>query len=105
MSIPSQQPLSASAKLSVLDLLERDGYAVVPRIIPVADCDAFVEAALSWLEAFPNGFKRGDKSTWTAECLPHSIKCVTYLARLTGRGGMYGKYGVSHEDFVWKIRS
>jgi hypothetical protein len=50
--------------------LERDGYVVVPGVIPQSACDGFQEAALSWLEAFPYGFKRDDKSTWTAQNLP-----------------------------------
>lgn len=50
--------------------LERDGYVVVPGVIPQSACDGFQEAALSWLEAFRYGFKRDDKSTWTAQNLP-----------------------------------
>ncbi|KUI66788.1 hypothetical protein VM1G_02266 [Cytospora mali] len=74
--------------------LERDGFAVIPNRIPLEDCAEFREEALSWLEKFPHGFKRDDRSTWTSEHLPWSIK-----------GGLYARYAIGHEAFVWKIRS
>jgi hypothetical protein len=54
--------------------LEKDGFVVVPKRISPEDCVEFREKALSWLERFPYGFKRDDRSTWTADHLPH---CVT----------------------------
>lgn len=54
--------------------LERDGFVVVPGVVPADDCADFREEALRWLEKFPHGFKRDDKSTWTSEHLPYSIK-------------------------------
>ncbi|WVQ82428.1 hypothetical protein IAT38_004556 [Cryptococcus sp. DSM 104549] len=74
--------------------LERDGYAVVPGVIPEASCDDFVSEAWEWLESFPYGFKRDDRSTWTSEHLPYSTT-----------GGLYNRYSVNHEAFVWKIRT
>lgn len=53
--------------------LERDGVVVLPNIIPKADCEEFCEEAIKWLEKFPHGFKRDDRSTWTAEHLPYSV--------------------------------
>ncbi len=50
--------------------LERDGYVVVPNVIPKEECAAFREAALGWLEGFPYGFKRDDRSTWDEAHLP-----------------------------------
>ncbi|WOO78371.1 uncharacterized protein LOC62_02G001919 [Vanrija pseudolonga] len=82
------------AKPDFLATLERDGFVVVPGVIPAAACEQFQESALSWLEGFPFGFKRDDRSTWTAEHLPYSTT-----------GGLYNRYAVGHEDFVWKIRS
>lgn len=74
--------------------LERDGYAVVPGVIPKESCEAFVQAGWNWLESFPHGFKRDDRSTWTAEHLPSGHQ-----------KGLYNRYAVNHEAFVWKIRT
>lgn len=54
--------------------LEEDGYVVVPGLVSAEDCAEFREEALRWLEKFPHGFKRDDRSTWTAENLPYSVK-------------------------------
>lgn len=56
-----------------LTALERDGYVVVPNVVPPEACAEFREAALAWLERFPYGFKRGDRSTWTDAHLPHGM--------------------------------
>lgn len=64
------------AKPDFLATLERDGFVVVPGVIPAAACEEFQESALSWLEGFPFGFKRDDRSTWTAEHLPYSTTWV-----------------------------
>lgn len=53
--------------------LERDGFAVVPNRVSPEDCADFREQALSWLEGFPYGFRRDDRSTWTSEHLPYSV--------------------------------
>jgi hypothetical protein len=82
-----------TAKPSWLDDLETKGYAVVPGVIPQEACDEFVKEAWDWLESFPYGFKRDDRSTWTSEHLPHGPT-----------GGLYNRYSVNHEAFVWKIR-
>ncbi|KAK1070466.1 hypothetical protein LTR12_008729 [Friedmanniomyces endolithicus] len=74
--------------------LEENGYVVVPNVIPQASCDQFVESSLHWLESFPHGFKRDDRSTWDEEHLPSGHK-----------GGLYNRYSVNHEAFVWKIRT
>lgn len=57
-----------------LTSLERDGFVVVPGVVSTNDCAEFREEALRWLEKFPHGFKRNDKSTWTSEHLPYSVK-------------------------------
>lgn len=74
--------------------LEEQGYAVVPNVVPQSSCDEFKEEALNWLESFPHGFKRDDRSTWTDQNLPFGQK-----------GGLYNRYSVNHEAFVWKIRT
>jgi len=53
--------------------LERDGYVVVPGVVPAPDCAAFRDAALGWLEKFPYGFKRDERATWTEENLPSGV--------------------------------
>ena len=92
--------------------LERDGYVVIPDVIPQKSCDEFVESGWKWLEAFPNGFKRDDKSTWTAEHLPFGHD--RYALGLSfdwqwlvddAYRGLYNRYSVNHEDFVWRIRT
>lgn len=57
-----------------LTKLEQDGFVVVPGVVSPGDCAEFREEALRWLEKFPHGFKREDRSTWTAEHLPYSVK-------------------------------
>jgi hypothetical protein len=81
-------------KPSWLLQLERDGYVVIPNTIPQSACEDFVSEAWAWLEKFPYGFKRDDRSTWNAEHLPYGVT-----------GGLYNRYSVNHEDFVWKIRT
>ena len=54
--------------------LEENGYAVVRNVIPKQSCDDFVESSLKWLETFPHGFKRDDRSTWKTEHLPWGQK-------------------------------
>jgi hypothetical protein len=83
-----------SSKPQFLTDLERDGYAVVPNVIPQSSCDDFIASAWSWLESFPHGFSRKDLSTWTASHLPYGQD-----------RGLYNRYSVNHEDFVWKIRT
>lgn len=56
-----------------LTSLEKDGYVVVPGVIPEEACDEFQESAWKWLESFPWGFKRDDKSTWVADKLPEGF--------------------------------
>ena len=56
--------------------LEKDGYVVIPGIVPEGDCDEFQESAWKWLESFPWGFKRDDRSTWVADKLPYSVTYV-----------------------------
>lgn len=82
-------------KPQFLSTLERDGYVVIPAIIPPSSCTSFITQAWSWLESFPNNhFSHTDPTTWTADHLPYG------QAR-----GLYNRYSVNHENFVWKIRT
>lgn len=48
--------MSASKPQWQVDL-ERDGYVVVPEVVPARDCAEFREEAEQWLEKFPHGYK------------------------------------------------
>lgn len=63
--------------------LERQGYVVVPNVVPQECCEEFKDEALNWLESFPYGFKRNDRSTWTDEHLPFGQKYVNLECRYT----------------------
>ena len=73
--------------------LKTDGYCIVPNAVSQELCDEFIEEAWNWLESFPYGFKRDDKSTWTADHMPYGFT-----------GGLYNRYAVNHESWMWKIR-
>lgn len=75
------------------DTLATDGYVVLPAVVPRETALRSREAALSWLEAFPRGFKRDDPNTHKTECLPVQHK-----------GGMMSCNGVAHEQWVWDVR-
>ncbi|ORX35381.1 hypothetical protein BD324DRAFT_632596 [Kockovaella imperatae] len=77
-----------------LEALDRDGYCVVPNVIPIQACKEYQDSAMTWLEGFGKGFKRDDPSTWSAEHLPRHFA-----------GGMYSCHGVMHSAWVWKIRT
>ncbi|EGP90512.1 unnamed protein product [Zymoseptoria tritici ST99CH_1A5] len=81
-------------KPQFLQDLEQDGFVVVPNVLPKPSCDEFVEQAWEWLESASHGFRRDDRSTWTAEHLPYGHD-----------RGLYNRYCVNHEAFVWRIRS
>lgn len=61
-------------KSTWMNTLEQQGYVVVPGVIPANACAQFRDDALSWLESFPYGFKRDDRSTWNEEHLPWGAK-------------------------------
>lgn len=74
-------PNNASTAPFMADLKEK-GYCVIPNLVAKEKCDQYVDDALTWLESFPLGFKRDDKSTWTKDHLPaHAV------------GGLYNRYG------------
>ncbi|KAL0258685.1 hypothetical protein SLS55_006186 [Diplodia seriata] len=75
------------------DDMFRDGFAVVKGAVPPSRCTEYIDDMYAWLEKFPYGFKRSDRSTWTPEHLPANVK-----------GGMYYHYAVQHESFVWRAR-
>jgi hypothetical protein len=56
---------NVNSKAPFISDLTEHGYCVVPSVIPKERCEQYIDEALKWLEAFPLGFKRDDKSTWT----------------------------------------
>jgi len=84
---------NVNSKASFINDLQKNGYCVVPSVVPKDRVDGYINDALSWLEEFGLGFKRDDSSTWTDDHLPVSNK-----------GGLYNKYAAGHEDWVWRAR-
>ncbi|KAK9369484.1 hypothetical protein V1509DRAFT_619566 [Lipomyces kononenkoae] len=74
--------------------LIRDGYCVVKGAISREHAAEYVEAIYQWLESFNMGFDRNDVRTFHKDHLP-----------VIGNKGICKDYGVSHEDFVWRVRS
>ncbi|KAM0748997.1 hypothetical protein T439DRAFT_343538 [Meredithblackwellia eburnea MCA 4105] len=77
-----------------LETLKKQGVVVVPSVISKERAAEYESLALDWAEGFNLGFKRDDPETWHHEQLPD-----------LNQGGLCGLYGVSHEDFVWKVRT
>ncbi|WVW85156.1 hypothetical protein I302_107194 [Kwoniella bestiolae CBS 10118] len=73
--------------------LESKGYQVVKGIIPRERAAQYVDRVYKWLESFGTGFEADDRSTWHIDQLP-----------AFHRGGLFNRYGVGHEQFVWDIR-
>lgn len=57
-------------------------------------CEYYIDKMFQWLESFPLGFDRNNRSTWTEQHLPTHIK-----------GGMYHGYRIQHEKFMWEART
>ncbi|WWC88261.1 uncharacterized protein L201_003168 [Kwoniella dendrophila CBS 6074] len=74
--------------------LDTKGYQVVKGVISREKSAEYVDRMYKWLESFGTGFKFDDKSTWHIDQLP-----------AFHRGGLYNRYGVGHEQFVWDIRA
>ncbi|KAJ5369729.1 uncharacterized protein N7496_005821 [Penicillium cataractarum] len=74
--------------------LQRDGFAVVKGAVSPEAANICAENMYSWLEGFGLGFDRNDPSTIHADKLP-----------VINEKGMCLNYAVSHEEFVWRIRS
>jgi hypothetical protein len=56
---------NVNSKAPFIADLKSKGWCVVPAVIPKDRCDQYVNEAMGWLESFPLGFKREDKTTWT----------------------------------------
>lgn len=67
-------PSVNSPTLTWLEDLETSGFAVVKNAVPKDRAARYVESMYGWLEKFPFGFRKDDKSTWTEKHLPKSMK-------------------------------
>ncbi|KAL2785527.1 hypothetical protein BJX66DRAFT_343035 [Aspergillus keveii] len=76
------------------DALNRDGYAVVKGAIPIERAKNYANEFYTYLEDFDLGYKRDDPSTVKRANLP-----------VINEKGMILAYGVTHEKWVWDIRS
>ncbi|RDW60314.1 hypothetical protein BP5796_11920 [Coleophoma crateriformis] len=74
--------------------LIRDGFAVVKGAVPKERADKYANDMYTWLEDFNLGFNRNDASTIHKDNLP-----------VINEKGMCLHYAVTHEDFVWQVRS
>ncbi|KAB8269029.1 hypothetical protein BDV30DRAFT_251775 [Aspergillus minisclerotigenes] len=76
------------------DDLARDGFAVVKGAIPRERALKYADEMFSWLENFNLGFDRHDPSSVHKDNLP-----------VINEKGMCLQYAVTHEKFVWDVRS
>lgn len=76
------------------DELFQNGYVVVKNTISPERCEYYIDKMFQWLEIFPLGFDRNNRSTWTEQHLPTHIK-----------GGMYHGYRIQDEKFIWEART
>lgn len=74
----------------VLNLI---GWVVIKGVIPRERALSYIDQSYAFLESFGMGFDRNDRSTWTAEKMPHFYK-----------GGLFVNYGSGHEQFIWDIK-
>jgi len=56
------------------DDLFKDGFAIIRNAVSPENAAGYVEQMTQWLEKFPLGFDRNDRSTWTEEHLPANMK-------------------------------
>ncbi|WVF67421.1 hypothetical protein IAT40_002177 [Kwoniella sp. CBS 6097] len=75
------------------ETLDREGWVVVKGVIPKEKALAYADKAYEFVESFGLGFDRNDPKTYVPEKRPYFYK-----------GGLYHKYGASHEQFVWDIK-
>ncbi|PQE08896.1 Phytanoyl- dioxygenase protein [Rutstroemia sp. NJR-2017a BVV2] len=76
------------------DDLARDGYAVIKGAVPRDRAEKYGNDFYEYLENFNLGYNRNDPSTIKRSKLP-----------IVNEKGMILHYAVSHENWVWQIRS
>ncbi|PWY95919.1 hypothetical protein BO94DRAFT_530660 [Aspergillus sclerotioniger CBS 115572] len=74
--------------------LRTKGWTVVPDVLTQEQAAHYADNCYEWLEGWGLGYNRHDPSTRKSADLPwHS------------RGGLYNRYGIAHEQFVWDLKS
>lgn len=69
------------------------GWVVIKGVLPRDKALGYADKAYEFLESFECGFDRNDPTTWVPEKMPFFMK-----------GGLYHRYGASHEQYVWDIK-
>ncbi|WRT70627.1 uncharacterized protein IL334_007625 [Kwoniella shivajii] len=73
--------------------LHQQGWVVIKGVIPREKALSYADEAYQYLESFGLGFDAKDRTTWIPENMPFFFK-----------GGLFHRYGASHEQFVWDIK-
>ncbi|CZT45027.1 uncharacterized protein RSE6_05300 [Rhynchosporium secalis] len=73
--------------------LQRDGYAVIKKVIPRDRAAAYQQSAFNWISSLRPGFDVNDPSTWIKKHLP-----------VTSTINTFSTYGIAHEKFIWGAR-
>ncbi|VUC30168.1 unnamed protein product [Clonostachys rosea] len=77
-----------------LNTLHDKGWTTVPGTIPREKALAYADKCYTWLEEWGFGYDRKDPSTRKGTNLPY-----------THRNGIFARYGIAHEQFVWDLKS
>ncbi|KAI8316330.1 hypothetical protein K4K59_000231 [Colletotrichum sp. SAR11_240] len=83
-----------SQDLEWLETLRTKGWTIVPETIPKNKALKYADKAYSWLEDWGYGFNRADPATRGPAHLP-----------FTHRAGIFNRFGVAHEQFMWDLKS
>lgn len=73
--------------------LEEHGWAVIPNVFTLEECEKYKSRFWDWLESFGTGLKRDSRESWMRE-----------ENWPPNRRGLLQHYGVGHADFVWDLR-
>ncbi|VUC26861.1 unnamed protein product [Clonostachys rosea] len=74
--------------------LHTKGWTIVRGAVPKERAAYYTDKSYEWLESWGLGFQRSDPSTRKEANVPWYI-----------RGGLYARYGIAHEQFVWDLKS
>ncbi|KAL2677325.1 hypothetical protein Neosp_011094 [[Neocosmospora] mangrovei] len=74
--------------------LHDNGWTIINETISKEKALAYADKGHEWLESWNLGYKRDDPSSRKETKVPWHI-----------RGGLYARYGVAHEQFVWDLRT
>ncbi|RAL00857.1 phytanoyl-CoA dioxygenase family protein [Aspergillus ibericus CBS 121593] len=77
-----------------LKALHTKGWTIVPGVLTHEKAAYYADKCYDWLEGWGLGYNRHDPSTHKSTYLPWHT-----------RGGLYNRYGIAHEQFVWDLKS